>query len=307
MITLYPAPCLPRFKPGRPPTRSRKATDDVVLSSPHQTKAEARRILSAGISPQVWRILDLLSTGGVFSAKRLGFFDVSERTLQRLAQTLILERLIQDKGELRRNLELYGLDGDNHPVLYMLGPVGIEIATQRHDVPPPVGYQGYPINRVLHDVITNEIVLRLADAIGARGWTVEWLGKYEGALMDKTQKQVILEPDALIRFRKGGDERAFLIEYHNEDWQARAALKVEKYEAAFSEGNWRQRWEVETFPQVLVVFWQPIVGTGYKNAVESRRLNCAYFGKTLKAVTEGKLDEWINVASAQKTSILPQE
>lgn len=306
MITLYPAPNLFRFKPGRPPASSRRTADDFVPNSPHQAKAEARRILSAGLSPQAWRCIDLLSTGGVLSAARLGSLGVSERSLQRLARARILERLVQNGDELRKNMEMFGLDGDQHPILYMLGPVGTEIATQRHEVPPPGGYQGYSISRVLHDVITNEIVLRLAEAIGTYGWTVEWLGKYEGALTDKGQKQ-ILEPDALIRFRRNGEEHAFLLEYHNEDKQTRAALKVEKYEVAFSEGNWRERWEVETFPSVLAVFWQPIVGEGYKNAVDGKRLNCTYFGKTLKALMEGKLDEWMNVATNKKESKLPQK
>ncbi len=316
MITLYPAPNLSRFKPGRPPASSRKAAEDFIPNSPHQAKAEARRILSAGLSPQAWRTIDLLSAGGVFSAGRLSSLGMSQRSLQRLARTRILERLIQDGDELRQSLETFGLDGDQRlvqdgeelrSVLYMLGPVGIEIATQRHDVPPPSGYQGYSLSRVMHDVITNEIVLRLADAIGTRGWTVEWLGKYEGALTDKTQKQVILEPDALIRFRKGDEERAFLVEYHNEDKQSRAALKVEKYEAAFNEGNWRLRWEVETFPPVLVVFWQPIVGIGYQNAVSGKNLKCAYYGKMLKAIIEGKLDEWKNISTDKKENILPKE
>lgn len=306
MITLYPVPDLPRFKPGRPPANSRKTTDDFAPNNPHQAKAEARRILSAGLSPQAWRSIDLLATGGVLSAERLGSFGTSERTLQRLAKAWVLERLVRDGDEVRRSLEGFGLESKQRPNLYTLGPVGIEIATGRHDVPPPSGYQGYSLSRVLHDVITNEIVLRLAEAIGA-GWTVEWLGKYEGTLTDKAQKQVLLEPDALIRFRKDGEERALLLEYHNEDKRSRAALKVEKYEAAFNEGNWRERWEVETFPPVLAVFHQPIVGVGYKSAVEGKRLHCAYYGKTLKAVLDGKLDEWVNVASSEKETILPKD
>lgn len=249
-----------------------------------------------------WRVLDLLATGGVLSTNRL---DSAERTLRKWAQMRLLDRLVVSEQELRQQLSGFGLE-DAQPALYTLGPVGIEIATGRHDVPPPTGYQGYSLSRVLHDVITNEIVLRLAETIGTHGWTVEWLGKYEGALTDKGQKP-ILEPDALIRFRKGAEEHAFLLEYHNEDKQSRAALKVEKYEIAFNEGNWRQRWEVEKFPPVLVVFWQPIVGTGYKSAVEGKRMNCTYFGKTLKVLLEGKLDEWMNIATSQKESILPKE
>ena len=161
--------------------------------------------------------------------------------------------------------------------------------------------------RIMHDIASNEVVLRLADVIGEKGWTVDWLGKYESTLVDKNQR-TILEPDALVRYRKDGrdgGDGAFLLEYHNEDWQTRAATKVEKYEKAFVEGNWREQWEVETFPPVLVVFLKAIVGTGYQNATRAKKLNCAYYGKTLKAMLEGKLNDWTNVATDKKENILP--
>ncbi len=258
-------------------------------------------MLSAGLSPLAWHALDLLANGGVLSARRL---NVAERTLRKLTLGRLVDRLVIDEQELQSACADLGLPETCSP-LYTLGPIGIEIATQRNDVVPPGGYQGYSLMRVLHDVVTNEIVLRLAEAIGAQGWKVEWLGKYEATLTDKAQK-VLLEPDALLRFRKDGQERACALEYHNEDWQARAAQKVEKYETALNEGNWRERWEVETFPPVLAVFWQPIVGTGYKNATAGKRLACAYYGKLLKTVLEGKLDEWINVATGAKESLLPE-
>ncbi|RPH57041.1 MAG: hypothetical protein EHM81_12175 [Chloroflexi bacterium] len=231
---------------------------------------------------------------------------LADRTLRKLAQLRLLERLALREEALQQAFATLGLT-DLYPALYTLGPIGIEIATGRHDVPPPGGYQGYTLARVLHDVITNEIVLRLAAAIGARGWQVEWLGKYEATLTDQAQKQTLLEPDALLRFHRDGQEGAFLLEYHNEDRQTRAAGKVEKYETAFNEGNWRERWEVETFPPVLVVFWQPIVGTGYHSATYGKRLHCTYYGKTLQAVLDGKLNGWINVSTKEALPILPPE
>jgi hypothetical protein len=158
----------------------------------------------------------------------------------------------------------------------------------------------------MHDIAANEVILRLADEIGTRGWVVDWLGKYEGTLTDKNGKYTLLEPDGLIRFRKDGYERAFLLEYHNEDKQSRAAMKVEKYEKAFSEGNWREQWEVETFPPVLVVFQKAIVGTGYQNATNGKKLNCTFYGKTLKAILEGKLDDWKNIGKDKRENILPK-
>jgi hypothetical protein len=48
------------------------------------------------------------------------------------------------------------------------------------------------------------------------------------------------------------------------------------------------------------------VGTGYQNATRAKKLNCTFYGKTLKAVLDGKLDEWTNVNNGKKENILPQ-
>ena len=55
-----------------------------------QIKAEAQRVLTAGLSPQTLRAIDLLATGGVFSGSHLG---MAERTLRMLAQWRLLDRV----------------------------------------------------------------------------------------------------------------------------------------------------------------------------------------------------------------------
>jgi hypothetical protein len=301
MIILHPLPVISSYRHKIPKHARRNKDIDLSQITAGQVKIEARRILSGGLPARIWRVLDLLATGGVLDLKHL---NIPRRTLGHWSQQRLFERIPVGPDELKKVYASLGLDG-KHPDLYTLGSIGIEIAAMRHDIAPPSGYQGYFLMRILHDVVANEIVLYLADVLGKQGWTVEWLGKYEGTLTDKNQK-TILEPDALIRFRKDGEERAFLLEYHNEDKQARAAMKVEKYEAAFNDGNWREQWEVDKFPPVLVVFWQPIVGTGYQNATRAKKLNCTFYGKTLKAVLDGKLDEWTNVNNGKKENILPQ-
>jgi len=303
MITLYPKPTFSNKSIINTPAFARrnniKANEQMT---PQQAKLEAARISSGGLTPRLWRILDLLAAGGVLSSHWLP--PLANRTMREWCQVRLFERLSLDAAEIQAYFSEMGFDEQN-PVLYTLGSVGIELATTRHDVAPPGGYQAYTPMRVMHDIAANEVVLRLADEISKKGWSVDWLGKYEGVLTDKSGKVTLLEPDALIRFHKDGYERAFLLEYHNEDKQSRAALKVEKYEKAFSEGNWREQWEVETFPPILVVFLKAIVGAGYQNATHSKKLNCAYYGKTLKAMLEGKLDDWKNVATDKKESILP--
>jgi hypothetical protein len=305
MITLHPKPTFLTQSIINTPAFARRSKVNAASDplTAQQAKFEAARIASGGLSPRTWRLLDLLATGGVLSSHWLPA--LTDRALRKLGTMRLVERLSLDAAEIQTHFSEMGFD-EKRPMLYTLGPVGVELATIRHYVAPPGGYQAYMPMRVMHDIAANEVILRMADAIGEKGWNVDWLGKYEGILTDKSGKYTILEPDGLIRFRKDGYERAFLLEYHNEDWQTRAATKVEKYEKAFSEGNWREQWEVETFPPVLVVFLKAIVGAGYQSATSSKKLNCTYYGKTLKAVLEGKLNEWTNVATDKKENILPK-
>ena len=307
MITLYPQPEINKTILNTPSYARRNKKDETPsLLTPQQIKMEAANILTGGLTAGNWRTMDFLATGGIISAKNLFGTD---RTLRSLAQMRLLDRLSLDIHDVRVAFSEVGLPaGDEDTSLYMLGPIGVEIASIRHGVVPPSGYQAYTPMRIMHDIATNEIVLRLAEIIGKRGWTVDWLGKYEATLSDKAGK-ALLEPDAVIRFRKDGEDGgdgAFVLEYHNEDWQTRASFKVDRYEKAILEGNWREQWEVESFPPVLVSFLKPIVGAGYQNATKGKKLGCVYYGKTFKSVLEGNLDEWVNIGKGMKREkILP--
>ena len=136
------------------------------------------------------------------------------------------------------------------------------------------------------------------------GWRRR-LGRYEGALRETGQARTLVEPDALIRFRRDGQERAFLLEYHNEEKASRAEDKVKRYENACANGDWRGAWEVETFPPVLAVCLHPIVSTGYVNAVQGRRTRCVYYGKMLKSILDGNINGWVNISTNTKEDILP--
>jgi hypothetical protein len=307
MITLYPQPIFPKHTVLNTPSFARRNINKKNVQTQmtrQQVRLEAGRILSGGLSLRLWRILDMLATGGALSTRWLPHLAANK--MREWCRMRLFERISHDPVEIQSLYIEMGLD-EKKPILYMLGPVGVEIAKIRYEVEPPGGYQGYTSMRVMHDVAANEIILRLADLIGGKGWTVDWFGKYESTLVDRSER-TILEPDGLIRYRKDGEDGgdgAFLLEYHNEDWQSRAATKVEKYEKAFVECDWRSQWEVETFPPVLVVFLKAIVGTGYRNATrDNNRLNCTYYGKTLKSVLEGNLEEWTNVGMDMKREVI---
>lgn len=77
----------------------------------------------------------------------------------------------------------------------------------------------------MHDVILNEIVLRVMTYAESQGWEAQWWGTHTAGSMD-SEKQEVLEPDALLVLKREGQEQAFCVEYHhNEDKVTRAERK----------------------------------------------------------------------------------
>lgn len=302
MISLFPKPDFSMKRLGRPAVHAKRNPDVLPAQlSPQQVKVEARRLLAGGLPPRIWRVVDLLFAGGVLSARQL---DIPASTLRRWAHAGLITRLPFSSEEIKAGMRELGLQ-DEQPLLYCLGPLGMEVASIRYEVLPASGYMGYPLMRILHDVVVSEIVLELGREFGKRGWKVDWYGKYESTLTDSSG-HVILEPDAFIYIQKEDWDLSFAVEYHNEDKMTRAAEKVTRYEHACAKGNWRERWEVETFPPVLAVFRHAIVGEGYKRAVQNQRREVKYYGKVLAHFQEGRYLEWVDVRSLTKQKILPE-
>lgn len=303
MITLYPQPVLRNFRTINTQSFARRKKSGPLMTQA-QVRAEASRLTAGGLSVKAWRILDLLATGGILPSNHLP--ELTDRSMRNLCTLRVFERVTQERDELNDHFARLGVEGMGR-YFYMLGPVGVEVAATRHGVVPINGYQAFTTAHVLHDVMANEVVFRLAELLASRSWAVEWIGRAECRLVDDKEK-VFLEPDALLRINKDGRESAFLLQYHSEDWQTHAALLVDRYERAFSEADWQKQWEVETFPPVLAVFEKAIVGTGYQAATkDKRKLNCVFYGKTLAAALDGKLDEWVNISGGMKREMILQK
>ncbi len=275
------------------------------LLSPAQIKAEAMRLLAKGIRNEAWRILDWLFVGGVMSVAQL---ELKARSLRQYTKSRLIDRLpylVQVTADEFTKNQLSFLE-PKETQLYILGPVGLEVLKDRHSYPPlSGGYLSYPLPRVMHDVILNEIVLRLLSYADELGWDATWRGANSARLINPDNRQEIIEPDALLVFKKGDQERAFCLEFHhNEDKQTRAELKIKNYQAAYESGLWQAQWELETFPAVLAVFTERIVGTGYHNTLRERRSDVTYLGKLLAGVLQNNLAEWANFGTNEKGALL---
>jgi len=273
--------------------------------TPQAAQIAARNLLQQGLSKTLEHTLGLLMAAGVLPQYRL---PVSGRALRNYHRRRLLDRLAYTSAEVREVLLSYGLpvpDNAERCLLYTLGPVGIELVKEIHHVPPPSGFLGAPLERLIHDLVVNEIVLRLSESAMSAGWTPVWLSKYEANL--RRGEVAILEPDAFLRFKKEEKEFAVLIEYHNEDKRSRAVDKVRKYEAAYKEKEiWSEQWEVETFPPVLAVYREKIVGQGYFDEIKDNPGKVNFYGRSLDGFFQD-LTFWFDFKQQARVKIFPWE
>lgn len=237
------------------------------------------------------------------TAAQLGY---TPRTFRKHRKLRVIDRLPFDTDETVPKHKEYGLpltDKKRDTHLFVLGPVGIEIVKIRHEFTPSDGYVGYGLDRLMHDVIVNELVLRIAAQAMAHGWEPIWVGEKEAILYQ--EKQPLVRPDALIRLAKDGQERVYLLEYHNEDKSTRAAGKVQTYERVHTSDIWKKGWNSAEFPPILAAYRQPVVGRGYKDAIEERSLvHCTYYGRGLSTLLEDT-GEWYNFTRGQAEHVWP--
>lgn len=288
-----------QFTPATPPkTPGRKPVTPVIDSmTSKEVKERARSLLVGGLSPTAWHVIDILAQTGVATLTQL---NVSRSVMLKYGRSFIVSRL-QIPPHVVRD-ELNTLLPGNH--LYTLGPVGIELAKMR-GLTPSTGHMAYPLARVMHDVILTEILLRISRHAVERGWSVTWHGTAEAALFDAEHKRELLEPDALLRLTRDGQERLFAVEYHNEDKRSRAERKVDQYEnvAAVHAAEWMAQWETDTFPALLAVFQRDIVGKGYVDKLAGMQPRVRFYGKLLGGVLKGNLDEWLNLSTRTKDNL----
>lgn len=274
--------------PGRRPA-SQDARDDFVR-------------VARNITPRISRMLDWLTMGGVLSSFQLF---IPGRTLRYYQKNRLIERVSIPSADLNDFIEVFQIDRRevSKQTFYCLGPLGEQIARQRFSFAPLTGYLAYTPSRILHDLILNEIVFRLAEGARQAGWRTFWAGTNAAEIRDGSEQ--LIEPDALLILEKGEERKAFAIEYHNEeDKRQRAFDKVRRYERAREKtALWMSAWQVEIFPPVLAVFRDNAVGLGYRDAVRELNAKGIYYGKSLDGIAKGRLQEWLNITNGNREAI----
>jgi hypothetical protein len=278
--------------------------------SSNEAKHRAQLLLASGrLSPLLAKVVETLAVAGVLTSAQLHqVAGVSLRTLRRYHYQHVLDRLYVTPT----TLSAAGLAPDPIALrLYTLGAVGSALATLHQPARLlPSGYTGYGMHRITHEVLTNEVVIRLAHAAVSLGYEPLWHSKYEATVHDDAGRPV-LEPDARLVLRRGTERHHYVVEYHNEAYGSRAEQKVRKYEATYRDGHWQRAWNTSEMPTVLVVWAHKAVGTGYREAVEAARargLRCTYLGKPWQAVISGERPlQWLNFNTGKLVELLGEE
>jgi hypothetical protein len=233
------------------------------------------------------------------AASQLG---VVTRTLQYWQKQRLVDRVPLPADAASVWTQLFVRDLRVRPSFWCLGPAGEEIARKRYPVAPLTGYLLYPPARVLHDLILNEAVLRIARAAREAGWRVLWAGTNACEIRDGTEQ--LIEPDAMLILEREQERKAFAVEYHNEeDRRQRAYYKVIRYERVMEMEKWQEAWQLDSFPAILAIFRDRAVGEGYRDAIRQLNARATYYAKILDSIAAGNLREWINVSVGQRESI----
>lgn len=235
----------------------------------YQAKQEALHMIRRGrMKPtsKLYNVVGLLGTAGVLpEADVIELGLVTKRTLNRYRKDAILDVIPTPP--------LIGQELDPKQ-LWALGPVGLQLAKIQFEL-VPTGYLESKIDNVSHDVLCNCLYTQLHKATKNTEYTAILWNRYEVSLVD--YKGVpYLQPDGMITLKGNGKVGHFLLEYHNEDWGGRASEKIKKYENLrgnnYTKVEWRDQWQLEKFPPILVIARHKAVATGYKEAVEQRAI-----------------------------------
>jgi hypothetical protein len=283
-----------------------KPEDDPYRMKKSELRTRAQKIVQDGaMYSNVKAVVGVLATCNVMTSSQIRRLTgiASEYTLIRYCHSGILNRLNVGSQELKD----LGMpqDVDKHKRnlnrLNVLTPLGVEVARNYdYDIPPT--YEGYRVGMMLHDVLCNEAIVRLAMVARGSNMRVVLMKRTESNLYDP-KGTMVLSPDMVMGFSHRHEEddvhgkpMNVIIEFHNEDSGVRAAEKVEKYEriARDAIAPWRDQWGTDVFPPVIAVFRAEAVGKGYAQAVSERKsrmsLAVQYYGMSWKELVAGSTD-----------------
>lgn len=273
--------------------------------SAYEAKQEALLMIRRGLitpSSKLYQVIALLGTAGVLTQEQLlELGNISKRTLGRYRQRGILDivpmpRTINELLKAKR--------------IWALGPIGVQLSKIQLEL-VPTGYLEGQIDNISHDVLCNNVYVEVLRAATSFGYTAILKSRYEASIKDFRNSQ-ILQPDAMIILHHDmtGEEKTFVVEYHNENYSSRASEKIKKYEHVYREGYWQDQWNLEAFPSILIVTTHRAPAMGYKKDIEQRQqgagVRCTYLIKPLRTFLDGSQSplNWLDLDKNKTVNLL---
>ena len=254
--------------------------------TPYEARQAALQLLHEGAlarHSKARALIALMNSAGIVPGLYLEeLLGVNERSLRRYREKNFLARVAFPPA-------LAPLLPPHTHFLYVLGMVGIELATLIHGMTPG-GYIEAEQDKVSHDVLCNLVYFHLYHGGKPLGYSAILYNRYEATVRDYKGK-ALLEPDAMVVLEHPTKARqVFLIEYHHETFGRRAAGKVLKYENVLHDHqeDWQAQWQTSDLPTILSVWTHKAVGTGYRKYFENQRHQALqpqgrWLGKPLQA------------------------
>jgi len=273
---------------------------------PDLTPQVARRLAETMfVSPMVRAVIeDLRLAGAMTSSQIQRRSGISKRYLRQLHQKAIISRIRIDLETQLKIASLLNVQRED-AITYTLGPVGIEMVKSIQSFQPVI-YTGYAVQRVIHDVLVAETIIRLSDKFQEAGWHLQWVPRGEAAILDRG---TVLEPDALMILTRAEDEEPamFILDFYCEPIsQMRASEQIKQYEVVYREGRWQEAWGTATMPAVLIAFTEPQVGKSFRDAIKGwgARLRNQFFGKMWNPEDPNVLTGWYDLDQARRINLL---
>ena len=278
---------------------------DVPKISTYEAKQEALLMIRRGrFSPKtkLYHVVALLGTTGVLIQEHLLILcKISERSLRRYREQGLLDMVPTPRAIQERF-------GDKR--IWTLGPIGQQLARLHLEL-VPTGYLESQIDNITHDVLCNLVYVKTYQTARRNGYTAILKSRYEASLKDFRETQ-ILQPDAMIilRHETTGEEKHFVVEYHNEDFSSRAAEKIKKYEHVYREGYWQDQWHLDKFPPILIVTTHRAPALGYRKDITLRQkgvgVRCTYLIKPLRTFLDGSQSPlvWLDLDENKTVNLL---
>jgi hypothetical protein len=218
----------------------------------------------------------------------------------------LIEPLSRD---LLRKARRAGLPEPEQGILraYRLGPVGLEIAAFKFatELNIPLSTNIITEDYLTHDLLCAEAMLKMQRLWLALAGSenpefrklagrVKVCGPNEISVWDQENHKAFLAPDGLLikRDMNGVFQRAFLIEYHNNNARMHVKNKLEKYERLVQkEYDWIwQTWGLSEMPWITVLYRQEATLQHYQEELSNRRdVAASYAAVSLAEIWAGKL------------------